>query len=224
MLRGKPIIEHVYSRVRKCSMLEKVVVATDDQRIYDAVLGFGGHAVMTSPDHPSGSDRMAEAAQGVDADIFVNVQGDEPFIEPSLIEAVVTPMEQEMAPDIFTAAVPIGNREEFESRDVVKVVLNRQSEALYFSRSPIPYGYDENRSALRHLGIYAYKRESLLSFVRLPRGTLEERENLEQLRALEHGMRIGVAVVDSFQGIGIDRPGDLAKAEELLRSLEDTGS
>jgi len=224
MLRGKPIIEHVYKRTCLCPDLEKVIVATDDQRIFDVVEGFGGNAVMTSPDHTSGSDRMGELARGLDAEFLVNVQGDEPMIEPSLIEAVLIPMGKENPPDIFTAAVPLKSREDYENPDIVKVVLNGQSRALYFSRSPIPYGFDAGRPGFKHLGIYAYRKESLLRFVGLPQGTLEKMENLEQLRALENGMSIGVAVVDDFQGIGIDRPEDLLKAEEMLENLETRGN
>ena len=220
ILRGKPIIEHVYSRTCLCPDLEKVLVATDDQRIFDVVEGFGGNAIMTSSEHSSGSDRMGEVARGLDADVLVNVQGDEPMIEPSLIEAVLRPMGQEKPPDIFTAAVPLKSREEYENPDIVKVVLNCQARALYFSRSPIPYGFDAGRPGFRHLGIYAYRKESLLRFVGLPQGNLEKMENLEQLRALENGMSIGVAVIDDFHGSGIDRPEDLLKAEEMLVKLE----
>lgn len=224
VLRGKPVIEHVYSRTSKCALLERVIVATDDKRIFDTVNGFGGEVIMTSPDHPSGSDRMAEVARGLDADLLVNVQGDEPFIDPSLIEAVIRPMDHMQAPDIFTAAVPLKNRAEYENPDIVKVVLDVQGRALYFSRSSIPYGYEENSLSLKHLGIYAYQRDSLLKFVGLPQGELEQLERLEQLRALENGMSIGVAVVDDFQGVGVDRPEDLLEAEDIMATLENRGT
>jgi 3-deoxy-manno-octulosonate cytidylyltransferase (CMP-KDO synthetase) len=219
LLRGKAVIEHVYTRVRMCPSVESVLVATDDEMILSAVRAFGGEAVMTSGEHRSGSDRLGEVARDLDADIILNVQGDEPMMEPRVVESVLRPMGVPDPPDIATAAVAL-LEEEYRNPNVVKVVVNREGRALYFSRSPIPHGWDPNRPGLRHLGIYAYRRDSLLRFVSLPQSPLEMSENLEQLRALEDGMKIVVVKVDHFTGIGVDCPEDLHRAEQMMEILE----
>lgn len=221
MLRGRPIIEHVYTRVRECSSIHGVLVATDDERILDAVRGFGGEAVMTSSAHRSGSDRLGEVAEGLNADVIVNVQGDEPMIEPRVIDAVLEPMGNRNPPDISTAAVLLSDEEHYLSPDVVKVVVDSNGRALYFSRSPVPYGWSKGGVGLRHLGIYAYRRDSLLRFVSLKQTPLEVSENLEQLRALENGMDIMVVKVDGFSGIGVDTPDDLERAERMMIEREE---
>lgn len=222
ILRGRPLIEHVYRRASLCKALDRILVATDDERIRRRVEAFGGECVMTSRDHISGSDRLGEVAQGLDAEVIVNVQGDEPLIDPSVIEAVIAPMMVSRPPDIATAAVPLSSAGEYLSPDVVKVAMDAGGRALYFSRAPIPHGWS-GPAGFRHIGIYAYQRQSLLRFVSLPEGNLERIEKLEQLRALENGMAINVVVVPGFVGIGVDRPEDLAKAERLMEQMEKGG-
>jgi 3-deoxy-manno-octulosonate cytidylyltransferase (CMP-KDO synthetase) len=221
-LHGKPLIEHVYRRACLAAV-EEVIVATDDNRIQEAVIAFGGRCVMTDPGHRSGSDRLGEVALGLDAGIVVNVQGDEPLIDPEIIDAVIAPLRGEVPPDIVTVAVPLADKDEYVDRNVVKVVTDMEGSALYFSRSPIPYGWEPGsdtalNTALRHVGIYAYRKESLLRFVSLPTGNLELQEDLEQLRALENGMRIAVIRREEFAGIGVDRPEDLERVREIMRS------
>ena len=229
-LAGKPLIEHVYHRACQADV-DEVIVATDDSRIQEAVIAFGGRCIMTDPGHRSGSDRLGEVALGLDAGIVVNVQGDEPLIDPEIIDAVIAPLRKESPPDIVTVAVPVANKDEYLDRNVVKVVTDTEGLALYFSRSPIPYGWEPGpdaalntglntglNTALRHVGIYAYRKESLLRFVSLPPGKLELQEDLEQLRALENGMRIAVIRREEFTGIGVDRPEDLERVRKIMRS------
>ncbi|MFV1956305.1 MAG: 3-deoxy-manno-octulosonate cytidylyltransferase [bacterium] len=222
LLAGKPIIEHVFERASMCSSLDDVIVATDDRRILKTVEGFGGKAVMTSVDHRSGSDRLGEAANDLDADIIVNVQGDEPLLEPAVIEAVLGPMRATDPPDIATVAAPLTSMEDYLNPDVVKVVADVTGRAVYFSRSSIPHGWAPGMKGLRHIGIYAYLRESLLRFVSLPESYLESLEKLEQLRAIDNGMRIDVVYVKDFTSIGVDRPEDLEKAEKMIKGGLDT--
>ncbi len=222
LLAGKPIIEHVFERASMCSSLDDVIVATDDRRILKTVEGFGGKAVMTSVDHRSGSDRLGEAANDLDADIIVNVQGDEPLLEPAVIEAVLGPMRGNDPPDIATVAAPLTSMEDYLNPDVVKVVADVTGRAVYFSRSSIPHGWAPGMKGLRHIGIYAYLRESLLRFVSLPESYLESLEKLEQLRAIDNGMRIDVVYVKDFTSIGVDRPEDLEKAEKMIKGGLDT--
>ena len=220
-LHGRSLIEHVWLRTSRSSLVHKVLVATDDERIRDEVLRFGGECIMTSKDHLSGSDRLGEVASFIDADVIVNVQGDEPMIDPMVIDSVIKPFLTDDPPDIATAAVPITDPGDYENPDVVKVVVDSRGCALYFSRSSIPHGWSTGTGkALRHLGIYAYNRDSLILFVSLPEGSLEKSEKLEQLRALENGMRIAVVPFEGFCGIGVDRPEDLEKAEKMMRDLE----
>ncbi len=209
---GKPLIQHVVESVREAERIERVVVATDDERICEAVRAFGGEAVMTRADHPCGTDRIAEAVRGLrlaDEDIVVNVQGDEPDIPPACIDTLVGLIESSGAP-IATLATSLSPE---QGRDVnkVKVVLTRDGRALYFSRARIPHDRDEEGAVdyLLHLGIYAYRVEFLKRFSSLPPTPAERAEKLEQLRALEHGWEIAVAVVD-YDGSGIDTPEDYA--------------
>jgi len=229
-IQGKPMIQHVYERVRQVPGIERVVVATDDARIVTAVAGFGGEAVMTSPQHASGSDRLAEAARGLDADVVVNVQGDEPLIEPAWIEAALAPMRTQSAPEIATLSLPLRNLDEMLSPSVVKVVSAADGDALYFSRSPIPLVRQAAASDLRaaaaeavarglarkHVGLYVYRRDALLRFAELPPSPLEQAEGLEQLRALCHGMRIRVVALDAEAAPAVDTPQDLERVRALL--------
>jgi 3-deoxy-manno-octulosonate cytidylyltransferase (CMP-KDO synthetase) len=172
---------------------------------------------MTDPGHPSGSDRLGEVAATHEVDVIVNVQGDEPLIEPAVIESVVRLHEEKDPPDISTAAYRLKSPEGYGDPGIVKVVTDRAGKALYFSRSPIPHGWlPGSGQAVGHIGIYAYSRESLLRFVSLPRGELEQLEDLEQLRALENGMKVVVVRFDHYESIGVDRPEDIEKAERLL--------
>ena len=205
---GKPLVQHVVEQARKCLLIREVIVATDDKRIVDALRPFGTHAVMTSPDHQSGTDRIAEVARDLSDEIVVNVQGDEPEIEPEIIDALVDRLAHS-TDDMATAATPLASGADPTNPNLVKVVLDRASRALYFSRWPIPYHRDSTPKAdlpyYLHLGIYAYRREFLLQFSSLPQTPLEQAEKLEQLRALEHGKSIYVRVV-SRATHGIDTP------------------
>ena len=221
VLGGKTVIQRVYEQVS--SLLDEVYVATDDERIFQAVESFGGRAVMTRTDHKSGTDRIEEAAEkiGHDADVIINVQGDEPFIQPSQIENLMHLFD---APE--TQIGTLGKRfetiEGVENPNSPKIVTDNRGFALYFSRSPIPYvrGIDRNLwleayPFLKHLGIYAYRREVLREVTQLPQGRLEKAESLEQLRWLENGYRIRVGLTD-VETVGIDTPEDLQRAEEFL--------
>lgn len=224
MLGGKPIIERVYTQVRRA--VEDVVVATDDERIYDAVCNFGGRAVMTSTEHQSGTDRCCEAMTkvGGDYDVIINVQGDEPFIQPEQIESLVACFD-DPATDIATLVKPFSESdgiEALENPNSPKVVITRDMKAIYFSRSVIPYMRGVERQEwltkhtyYKHIGMYAFRSRTLGEITRLEQSSLELSEKLEQLRWLENGYRIGVGITD-IETIGIDTPDDLRRAEEFL--------
>ncbi|MGE0392187.1 MAG: 3-deoxy-manno-octulosonate cytidylyltransferase [Vicinamibacterales bacterium] len=214
-LAGRTMIEHVYRRAAEASTVDAVAVATDDARIADAVTAFGGHAVMTGAHHPSGSDRIAEAAGGLACDVVVNVQGDEPLISPDAIDAAVAPLLSDPAVLMSTLAAPIGDPHDADDPNVVKVVLDRRGDALYFSRARIPFPRQPGTAPLRHIGLYAYRRPFLIEFAGWPRSPLEETESLEQLRALERGVRIRT-LVTPYESIGVDTPGDLARVRAAL--------
>jgi 3-deoxy-manno-octulosonate cytidylyltransferase (CMP-KDO synthetase) len=221
MIAGKPMIQRVAEQVVKAKSLDAVLVATDDQRIVDAVASFkipGVKAVMTRADHPSGTDRIAEAVAGEDCDVLINIQGDEPLMEPELIDrlaAVMTSGDWDMA----TAAAPIKNEADLKNPAIVKAVFARDGQALYFSRSVIPHVRDAGTDAAgahwRHIGIYAYRRDYLLKLVAEPPCRLENLEKLEQLRALYIGCRMNVLQVEDV-GIGVDTPEDILKVEAIL--------
>ena len=222
-LAGKPMIQWVYERARQAETVDEAVVATDHTGIRDAVEAFGGKAVMTSPDHASGTDRVAEAVSGIDGDLVVNVQGDEPLLPSDVIDTLVGAMRTTGA-EMGTVAVPIGiNSKEFFDPNVVKTILDDQGFALYFSRLPIPFCREGGVPVepLWHWGLYAYRRKFLAQFVRWPQGRLEQCEKLEQLRALEHGARIRVIVHSGDQSVGVDVPEDVAEVEALLRERGD---
>lgn len=204
---GKFLIQHVYEQVRKCALLDRVIVATDDERILQAVRSFGGEAAMTSAHHPSGTDRAAEAVKEIDCAKVVNVQGDEPEVNPEHVETVVGLLDHaEMA----TLATPFANPAEATDPHRVKVVIDRHHNALYFSRARIPHQNGTPAPALLHLGMYGYTKNFLLRYVTLDRTALEQAEKLEQLRALEHGYKIKVGVVRGPSSGGIDTPADYA--------------
>ncbi len=216
---GKPLIIHVIENARKAESLDVLTVATDDQRIFDVVEAAGCKAVMTSADHPSGTDRIAEALREVDAEIVVNIQGDEPFIDPYLIDRVVETLACG-GWDMCTAAAPILDMDSLHDPSVVKVVLTAQSRALYFSRAVIPFVRDkipDSLTYLRHIGVYGYMRGFLESFVKQPPSCLERAEKLEQLRALQMGAKIFVLETGE-EGMGIDTPADVKYAERAVRA------
>ena len=212
---GKYLIQHVYERVCACRRIEQVIIATDDERISRAAAEFSAPCVMTSPDHASGTDRIAEVAASLSADIIINVQGDEPDVSPSILDTLIDRLQAESQLKMATLARPFTPEENPADPNLVKVVLDDQGYALYFSRSPIPYCRDRSAGLadpgqyLLHLGIYGYRREFLLAFAAIQPSSLEKLEKLEQLRALESGVRIAVDVV-SYHGQGIDTPEEYA--------------
>jgi len=218
----KPLIQHVYERALQARGVEKVIVATDDTRILDAVSEFGGLACMTSRTHRSGTDRVAEAVRNFEADLVVNLQGDEPLIDPGCIEAVLTPFIAERELMIVTAKSPLASEDEFISPHVVKVVTDRKDYALYFSRLPLPYFQrrvarpnGNLNGCFKHIGIYAYRRNFLDLLPTLTESPLEQAEELEQLRFLENGFKIKVVFYD-YQSVAVDTPQDLARVEAML--------
>lgn len=215
-IAGKPLIQHVYERARQARIPASVIVATDDRRVYDAVIAFGGQAVLTSPDHATGTDRLAEAAHGLDADVIINVQGDEPLIPPAIIDQLAWTMHLEPQLLMATVKCPM-TEEEYADPAAVKVVTDRQGYALYFSRSLIPYPRVRHNAyqVYKHIGIYAYRRDFLLQFAALPPTPLEQAESLEQLRALEHGYRIKVLQTD-YRPVGVDTPADLERVRKIV--------
>lgn len=225
LVAGKPMIQCVYARAQRSAMLTDLSVATDDARIAAVVENFGGNVMMTSADHPSGSDRIAEVAQQIrpQPDIVVNIQGDEPLIDPAAIDVAINVLLTDESAGVSTLVRPIASKDELENPNVVKVALAEDHTALYFSRSPIPFCREgATRAAwlgqhqyLKHLGIYVYRYEALLSFVAWPPSRLERVEQLEQLRLLEHGVRIHVARTE-YEGRSVDTPADL---EALNRDL-----
>jgi 3-deoxy-manno-octulosonate cytidylyltransferase (CMP-KDO synthetase) len=222
-LAGKPMIERVWERVRRAKKISRVIVATDDERILRAVAAFGGEAVMTRSTHRSGTERVAEVAattvrQG--EEIFVNVQGDEPLIDPDAIDAAVEAIESDQGVPVATLAFPITRPADITDPNVVKVVLDFDDNALYFSRAPIPWVRSGNEPVharhLKHLGLYAFRRAALLDFPTLPLGDLERIEQLEQLRWMENGYKIRVAET-LHDSVSVDVPEDVSRLEQLLR-------
>ncbi|MEO0141403.1 MAG: 3-deoxy-manno-octulosonate cytidylyltransferase [candidate division WOR-3 bacterium] len=210
----KPMIQWVWEAVSKSTSITSAVIATDDERIARTAVEFGARVVMTSPDHPSGSDRVAEVARRARVGFIVNIQGDEPLLEPSVIDAVVEALHRDSEADITTPVTQI-EEEEARNPDVVKVVVDRKGRALYFSRALIPYPARHQTTFLRHIGIYAFRKYALLSFVQHGPSTLERIEGLEQLRALEMGLKIK-AVQVKFRSCSVDRPEDVPVVERLL--------
>ncbi len=220
-LCGKPLVRWVAEACLRARVLDEVVVATDDTRIAEALSGVAVRVAMTRPDHPSGTDRVAEAAGAGDADVVVNIQGDEPLIDPALIDAVAMKVADDGGWQMSTACAPITDSAELAAPTIVKVVLDAADGALYFSRLPIPFqrdGVADPASGLyqRHIGIYGYRGDFLNKLVRTPPCELEQAEALEQLRALWLGGRIGV-VRSQERGIGVDRPEDVAVVERIIR-------
>jgi 3-deoxy-manno-octulosonate cytidylyltransferase (CMP-KDO synthetase) len=220
------MIQWVYERSAACESVDRVIVATDDHRIARAVEGFGGEVAMTRSDHATGTDRLAEVAAGLDDELIVNVQGDEPLIDPAMIKAAVAPLLADSSIPMGTLKTPLTSLEEYLNPNVVKVVTDLKGFALFFSRAPIPFPRDFNdelekrwreMATAKHIGLYVYRREFLLDYPKLRTTPLENQECLEQLRALEHGYRIRVAETD-LVGQGVDTPGDLERVRVLLTS------
>ena len=216
-VNNKPIIQWVYERASESEYAGSVIVATDNKEIYDAVIGFGGKVCMTSSDHSSGSDRIAEIVRNKkNIQIAVNVQGDEPLITSESIDTAICGLIENNDTEITTLSRIIDDNDEILNPNVVKVVFDRYFNALYFSRSPIPYERNEGESkTYAHIGLYAYRRESLLKMTELEQTNLEKAESLEQLRALQNGMKIKVYCVD-YKPIGIDTEEDLDKFKKLV--------
>ena len=217
---SKSMLQHVYERVSLARYLTNVIVATDDQRIFDEARRFGAPVRMTRADHLSGTDRVAEVASAETADLIVNVQGDEPLIDPAAIEAAVLPLADEPAIPMGTLKKRIEDPCEIDDPNVVKVVTDRFENAIYFSRSTIPYQRDKTESKrqavhFKHIGLYVYRRDFLLRYPGLPVGPLEKAERLEQLRALENGHKIRV-VETEYESIGVDTPEDLERVTKLF--------
>jgi 3-deoxy-manno-octulosonate cytidylyltransferase (CMP-KDO synthetase) len=227
-INGKPMVQHVWECARRARSVDRVLVATDDERIASAVRAFGGEVAMTSGAHATGTDRLAEAARATDAEIVVNVQGDEPMLDGRFIDAAVAPLRAERELDMSTVSLPLTDVDEMLSSAVVKVVTDARGDALYFSRSPIPFVRDTvdlrasavqavaRGLARKHVGLYAYRRGALLRFASLEQAPLEQAESLEQLRALHHGMRIRVVPVEGRSGVAVDTPQDLERVREIM--------
>lgn len=216
LIAGKTLVHRVYERACLAKVPETVIVATDHEEIEKEVKSFGGHVVMTLVNHPTGTDRLAEvAAKLPQYDIIVNVQGDEPLIDPDVIDRLAQDLMDHEDLDMATVATPL-RKDEYEDPSAVKVVVNQKGEALYFSRSLIPYPRHEfSVPPLKHVGIYAYRRDFLLAYAKMEQTPLEKTESLEQLRALEMGYKIGVIPVET-EDIGIDTEADLKKANEYF--------
>ena len=231
LIKGKPMVQWVFEQACKAETVSEVIVATDDSRILDAVKGFGGSVVMTSPDHESGTDRIAEVARNTDCEIVLNVQGDEPLIPPGNIDLIVRPLLEGALEPAVSLRTRIKTRDELMDRNVTKVVVDHTDLALYFSKAPIPWdreGWQEDRISnqnsvfdplkpfwYKHIGLYAYRKNFLMEYEKLPASGLEKMEKLEQLRILENGFRIKVIETD-LDSIGVDCEEDLAVVERLL--------
>lgn len=216
VLAGKPMIQWVVEGARKAQRVERVLVATDDQRIVDVVTSFGGESVLTRADHPSGTDRIAEALGDARPDVVINLQGDEPLIDPAAIDQLAALFDADPAPEMATLCTPMTSSEALDPAKV-KVVYGEDHNALYFSRAPIPHPREGGESPYHlHIGMYAYTPATLRRFVSLPQGKLENLEKLEQLRALEHGIPIRIAVTP-YRSFGVDTPQDIQKVDRLLR-------
>lgn len=237
-LLGKPMIQHVWERAKESKVLDDLIVAADNEEVIKAVEGFGGKAVYTSKDQPSGTDRITEVVNPLDVEVVVNIQADEPLIHHTMIDGLANTLLEDRSIPMATVIKKITKRDELLNPNVVKVIIDRQSYALYFSRSPIPYvrkgeqhpspiwdiqswfsthsSEREQQCHYKHIGIYAYTKDFLFTYTNLPKSNLEEMESLEQLRALDHGYKIKT-IETEFDTIGVDTPEDLKKVEDVLR-------
>jgi len=221
---GKTMLEHVYACAKQSTKLQDVLIATDDEKVKACAEGFGAKVLLTREDHPNGTSRIAEVAKGIDADVFINIQGDQPVLDAGAIDAMVDALEADSDLDVVTLAIRMTDRDAYQNPNVVKVVVNDKGNALYFSRGMIPYDRDAEKdfSFLKHLGLYGYRKKFLLDFVTWEAGRLEEIEKLEQLRILENGFPIRV-LETSFDIVSVDTEEDLKTAESRLNTLK-TGS
>ncbi len=221
LIAGKPMVQHVFQRTKACPEVDEIYVATDDRRIYECVQEFGGTAIMTYKNHQSGTDRIAEAVKTInlaDRDIVVNIQGDQPIFQPSMLSDLIQTLIKNPTIPMSTLMYKMIDDQELHDRNKVKVVVDNDGYALYFSRLPIPFYRDETSKKIfhyKHLGLYAYRKEFLLAFTKLSYGLLEHAEKLEQLRALEHGFKIKV-VETTFDSIEVDTPEDIKRVEQNL--------
>jgi 3-deoxy-manno-octulosonate cytidylyltransferase (CMP-KDO synthetase) len=219
-INGKPLIQHTYEHAKKATVLDELIVATDSREIFETVKEFGGKAVMTSKHNKSGTDRAADAARNIDCDIVVNIQGDEAFVPAEAISLAVEVLNDNAEAVMGTIACPIVSEEEYLDRNVVKVVIDNRGKALYFTRAPVPHSksgkMDPKSPCYKHMGIYSYRREFLLNYADLGTSALEDAEDLEQLRALENGFEIRVAVLNR-QVVKIDTMEELEKARKAGR-------
>jgi len=217
---GRPMIGHVWERAKRCRLLEEVFIACDDDRVFRAAQGFGAQAVMTSPEHASGTERIAAAFADSDADIIINIQGDEPLIEPAVIDALAKAVRDNATVEVGTVIRPITQEDDLHNPHVVKVVVDKNGLALYFSRAAIPFARDKKGFQqglfFKHLGLYAYRKGFLKNYKDLPLSRLEETEKLEQLRILEAGYRI-MTVTTQYDSISVDTPEDLEKVSGLMK-------
>jgi 3-deoxy-manno-octulosonate cytidylyltransferase (CMP-KDO synthetase) len=222
-LAGKPMIQHVYERALNAELVNEVLVATDDERIFDSVRAFGGNAAMTPNTLQSGTDRIAHVARQLQgADLIVNVQGDEPLIPPAMIDEAVRPLIDDRSLTTGTLVRRVETVEELTSPHIPKVVLDREGSCLYFSRSPIPFGRDlspsdwlRHHTYYRHIGLYVFRRDFLLAFAKMPQSPLEQAEKLEQLRILENGFQIR-AVITAYDSVSVDTPEDLERVRRMV--------
>lgn len=214
-LKNKPIIQHVWEKSVQAKTLSRVVIATDDQRIFDAAVGFGAEAIMTREDHLSGTDRVSEAAAAVPCDIVVNIQGDEPLIDPAAIDLAAQALIDDPTLVMSTLKRRITVPSEITNPNCVKVVTGFSGDAIYFSRCPIPYNRGVNEAYFKHIGLYVYRKDFLLGYSAMPVGPLERAESLEQLRALENGHRIRV-IETQYESLGVDTPEDLERVQQLI--------
>lgn len=216
MIHGKPMIQHVYERCLKAKLLNEVLVATDDKRIFDAVINFGGNVVMTSKKHKSGTDRIGEAVKNIKCDVVVNIQGDEPMIDPNNIDKAIKPLLQDESINVSTLCYRVSDEKEINNHNVVKVVLDSNSNALYFSRSVIPFNRDDTKvEHYKHIGLYVYKKDCLMKLVKMKPSKLELAEKLEQLRILESGEKIRV-IQTNIDSHSVDTPADLKKIRRII--------
>jgi len=226
MLAGKPMIQRVWERAKMAQRVSRVIVATDDARIVQAVEGFGGEARMTRAEHRSGTERIAEVAAHTEGEVFVNVQGDEPLLNPAAVDAAVAALLEEPAAAVATVATAVKTPADIMDPNVVKTVLDFDGNALYFSRAPIPWVRDEQQRVharhLKHLGLYVFQRDALLEFPTLPQGELERVEQLEQLRWMENGWKIRVAEIP-YDSVSVDVPEDVARVEALIAAESGAG-
>lgn len=229
-INGKPMIQHVWERAKRAHSIDEVIIAVDKDKVQKVVEAFGGKAVMTSPEQPSGTDRIAEVMTAVEADVVINVQADEPLVHPLMIDELAQVFEYEREAQMATLIKRIHCKEDIMNPNVVKAVVDRKGYALYFSRSPIPYVRSKGTASLaypetmediseryfKHIGMYAYTKEFLFAFTNLPKSTLESEECLEQLRALEHGYKIKT-IETRYETVGVDTAADLEKVKAILK-------